>query len=99
MHAVIVADTRPEHPCEEAHLPNQPRLALLNHAQLRMLYCYPSPWRLFLIDEATGARELLGSWDQSPENDEVEKVVFDKKGKPNPAERVQASAKFFQDGM
>lgn len=67
--------------------------------QLRLLYCYPGPWRLFLIGEATGTRELLGSWEQNPSNDEVENAVFDKKGRPNAAERVQASAKFFQDGM
>ncbi|CAM9115694.1 unnamed protein product [Ectocarpus sp. 12 AP-2014] len=67
---------------------------------LRLLYCYPGPWRLFLIGEGSGKRELLGSWDQSPPtNDQVESAVFDKKGKPNASERVQASAKFFQDSI
>ncbi|CAM9766225.1 unnamed protein product [Ectocarpus fasciculatus] len=67
---------------------------------LRLLYCYPGPWRLFLIGEGSGKRELLGSWEQSPPtNDQVEKAVFDKKGKPNASERVQASAKFFQDSI
>ncbi|CAB1117088.1 unnamed protein product [Ectocarpus sp. CCAP 1310/34] len=67
---------------------------------LRLLYCYPGPWRLFLIGEGSGKRELLGSWDRSPPtNDQVESAVFDKKGKPNASERVQASAKFFQDSL
>eukprot|EP00752_Nemacystus_decipiens_P006208 g5601.t1 len=66
---------------------------------LRLLYCYPGPWRLFLVGEDTGKRELLGSWDESPPNDEVEKAVFGKMGKPNASDRVQASARFFQDGM
>ncbi|CAM9797510.1 unnamed protein product [Scytosiphon promiscuus] len=65
----------------------------------RLLYSYPGPWRLFLVGEDTGKRELLGSWDAPPPNEEVEKAVFDKKGRPNASERVQASAKFFQDGM
>lgn len=70
-------------------------------AQLRLLYCYPSPWRLFLVEEDTGRRELLGAWESKnpPSNEEVERAVFEKKGKPNAAERVQASARFFQEGM
>lgn len=67
--------------------------------QCRLLYSYPGPWRLFLVGEDTGKRELLGSWDATPPNEEVEKAVFDKKGRPNASDRVQASAKFFQDGM
>lgn len=66
--------------------------------KLRLLYGYPGPWRLFLVDEATGTRELVDSWEEQPSNDVIERAVFDKKGKPNPVERVQASAKFFQDG-
>ena len=67
--------------------------------QLRLLYCYPGPWRLFLIGEDTGTRELLGSWESSPPNQEVEQAVFAKKGRPSAAERVRASSKMFQDGM
>ncbi|CAN0411535.1 unnamed protein product [Ascophyllum nodosum] len=66
---------------------------------LRLLYCYPGPWRLFLIGEDTGTRELLGSWESSPPNQEVEQAVFAKKGRPSAAERVRASSKMFQDGM
>lgn len=67
--------------------------------KLRLLYSYPGPWRLFLLDEATGAKELIDSWEEKPTNDDIQKAVFAKQGKPNPIERVQSSAKFFQDGM
>lgn len=69
--------------------------------QLRLLYCYPNPWRLFLVEEDTGKRELLGAWETKtpPSNEEVETAVFKNKGKPNASQRVQASARFFQDGM
>lgn len=77
--------------------PSPPASAL--RQKLRLLYCYPGPWRLFLVGEDTGKRELLGSWEETPPNEEVEKAVFGKMGKPNASDRVQASAKFFQDGM
>lgn len=67
--------------------------------QLRLLYCYPGPWRLFLVGEDTGTRELLGSWEAFPPIEEVEQAVFDKKGKPSATERVRASSKLFRDGM
>lgn len=69
--------------------------------QLRLLYGYPGPWRLFLVEEDTGKRDLLGTWETKtpPSNEEIERAVFEKKGKPNASDRVQASARFFQDGM
>ncbi|CAM9292212.1 unnamed protein product [Choristocarpus tenellus] len=66
--------------------------------KIRLLYSYPGPWLLFLVDEATGAKELIETWEASPGNKEVEEALFKKKGRPSAADRVQTCAKFFKEG-
>ncbi|CAM9378836.1 unnamed protein product [Chrysoparadoxa australica] len=68
---------------------------------LRLLKCYPSDWTLFLVDETgeTAMREVIGNWPSRPTFEQMQDTLFAIKGKPSPADRIQTSARLFQDGM